>query len=72
MLRRPRQPCEPNIARNAGLRIAMIRRDSGQRFGKLVPVRLGDAVLGPRCAQLVRLVEHHQVIGCPRRDCEVP
>ena len=50
----------------------MIRRDSGQRFGKLVPARLGDTVLGPRRAQLVRLVEHDQVIGRDVRIAECP
>ena len=50
----------------------MICRDSGQRLGKLVPARLGDTVLGPRRAQLVRLVEHHQVIGRDVRIAECP
>ena len=72
MLRRPCQPGEPNLARNAGVRTDMIRRDSGQCLGKLVPVRFGDTVLGPRRAQLVRLVEHHQVIGRDARIAECP
>ena len=65
MLCRPGESGEPDIAGDVRVRAAA-RRDAGQRLGKLVPARLGLAVLGPGGAQLVGLVEHHQVVRCDR------
>ena len=50
----------------------MMRRGSDQRLGKLVPLRPGDTVLGLRRAQLVCLVEHHQIVGRDARIAERP